>query len=132
MKSHQPLSSKKPPAPEESHQLIEEWIAKVMPALKPIVSELDRLIQQELKDPRYAIKWGKAFYGSTKFGWCIELVAYDVSANLVFLNGSQLKEPPELGDETRYVKIKSLEEAQSAQVLEWIRQSCHMPGWAWS
>ena len=132
MKSHQPLSSKKPPAPDESHQLIEEWIAKAMPALNPIVSELDKLIQQELKDPRYAIKWGKAFYGSTKFGWCIELVAYDVSANLVFLNGSQLQEPPELGDETRYVKIKSLEEAQSAQVREWIRQSCHMPGWAWS
>src|SRR5690606_40909483 len=65
---------------------------------------------------RYAIKWGKAYYGTPDYGWCIELVAYDISVNLVFLNGSQLSQPPELGDESRYVKIKSLEELQSAQL----------------
>lgn len=131
MKNHKPLSSKKPPEPNEDHRIIEEWIADARPALNPIVAELDSIILQELKNPTYAIKWGKAYYGSTEFGWCIELVAYDVSVNIVFLNGSQLSEPPKLGDETRYVKIRDIEEAKSKQVLEWIKQSCQMPGWSW-
>ncbi|MFW5877278.1 MAG: hypothetical protein ACOCXM_11120 [Myxococcota bacterium] len=131
MKNQKTLSSKKPPKPNESHQLIEEWISNAKPALNPIVSELDKVIRHELRSPRYAIKWGKAYYGCTKFGWCIELVAYDVSVNIVFLNGSQLNDPPELGDETRYVKIRDLEQAKSDQVLEWVKQSCEMPGWAW-
>ncbi|WP_420426817.1 hypothetical protein [Algiphilus sp.] len=120
----------KPPKPIEDHQLIEEWIANAKPALNSIVSELDRLILQELRNPRFAIKWGKAYYGSEDFGWCIELVAYDVSVNIVFINGSQLKGPPELGDETRYVKIRNIEEAKSGQVTEWVKQSCQMPGWS--
>lgn len=114
MKGRKPLSSKKPPAPDENHQIIKDWIANTKPALNAAVSELDKSIRQELKEPRYAIKWGKAYYGSTQFGWCIELVAYDVSVNIVFLNGSQLDKPPELGDETRYVKIRNLDEAKSA------------------
>ncbi len=131
MKNHKPLSSKKPPAPDENHGLIETWIANTKPALNPIVSELDRLIRDNLSNPRYAIKWGKAYYGTPDCGWCIELVAYDISVNLVFLNGSKLSQPPELGDESRYVKIKSLEELQSAQLQWWIKEACSLPGWAW-
>lgn len=131
MKNQKPLSSKKPPEPNEDHQLIDEWIADARPALNPIVSELDKIILQELKNPRYAIKWGKAYYGSTKSGWCIELVAYDVSVNIVFLNGSQLSDPPKLGGETRYVKIRDIEETKSGQVRKWIKQACQMPGWSW-
>lgn len=131
MKKQKPLSSKIPPKPNDNHQILEKWIANAKPALNPIVSELDSLILQELKNPRFAIKWGKAYYGSEQFGWCIELVAYDVSVNVVFLNGSQLTEPPELGDETRYMKIRDIEEAKSEQVLKWIKQSCQMPGWTW-
>lgn len=131
MKGRKPLSSKKPPAPDENHQIIKDWIANTKPALNAVVSELDKSIRLELKDPRYAIKWGKAYYGSTQFGWCIELVAYDISVNIVFLNGSQLDNLPELGDETRYVKIRNLEEAKSTQIHKWIKQSCQMSGWSW-
>lgn len=131
MKTHKPLSSKKPPAPEKSHQLIEDWIAEAKPTLKPVLRELDKQICRLLDEPRYAIKWGKAYYGSATRGWCIELVAYDVSVNIVFLNGDRLAAPPELGDETRYVKIKNREELESSQLQEWIKQSCSMSGWAW-
>jgi len=96
-----------------------------------IVSELDKLIQQELSDTKYAIKWGKAHYGSQRFGWCIQLVAYHVSVNVVFLNGGKFAKPPELGGETPYVKIRTLEDAQSTEVREWIKQSCQTSGWAW-
>lgn len=131
MKTHKPLSTKKPPAPEENHQLIEDWIADARPAVNPILKALDKQIGSELKNPRYAIKWGKAYYGSPGRGWCIEVAAYDISANIVFLNGSRLDPPPELGDETRYVKIRKPEELESSRLREWIRQSCSNPGWGW-
>lgn len=129
MKDIKPLSSKKPPVPDADHTLIEAWIAKAMPGLQDILKAIDKQVRKELKQPVYAIKWGKAYYGSAKLGWCIELVAYDISVNIVFLNGSRLRKPPELGGETRYVKVRSLEEAQSAELKDWIKQSCSLPGW---
>ncbi|GGJ02404.1 DUF1801 domain-containing protein [Halopseudomonas pertucinogena] len=131
MKTHKPLSTKKPPAPEEDHQLIEDWIADARPAVNPVLKALDKQIGSELKNPRYAIKWGKAYYGSPGRGWCIEVAAYDISANIVFLNGNRLDPPPELGDETRYVKIRKPEELESSRLREWIRQSCSNSGWGW-
>ena len=128
---HKPLSSKKPPEPEESHNLIEGWIADVKPGLNPVVLAIDKLIRTDLKDPRYAIKWGKAYFGTPKYGWCIELVAYDVSVNIVFLNGDKLKDPPKAGGETRYVKIRSIEDANASQLKSWIKQSCTTKGWPW-
>lgn len=131
MKNRKPLSTKKPPSPNDSYDLIEDWIANVKPALNPIVTVLDELIRKQFDDTKYAIKWGKAYYGSPKTGWCIELVAYNVSVNIVFLNGDKLVNPPELGEETRYFKIKELEDIKSSQLEDWISQSCQMKGWAW-
>lgn len=99
--------------------------------MNPILKALDKQIGSELKNPRYAIKWGKAYYGSPGRGWCIEVAAYDISANIVFLNGNRLDPPPELGDETRYVKIRKPEELESSRLREWIRQSCSNLGWDW-
>lgn len=131
MKSRKPLSTKIPPKAGEDYQLIQDWIADARPAVTPLLEALDELIRQQLPDPRYAIKWSSAFYGSPSLGWCIELTAYNVSVNIVFLNGSRLSTPPELGDETRYVKLKNLSELDSPQLHEWIKESCGMPGWAW-
>ena len=131
MKDHKPLSGKIPPSPNDSHELIEDWIANVKPALNPIVTELDELIRKQINDAKYAIKWGKAYYGSTETGWCIELVAYNISVNIVFLNGDQFVNPPEQGGETRYYKIKEIEDIKSSRVEEWIKQSSQTPGWAW-
>lgn len=99
--------------------------------MNPVLKDLDKQIGRQVKEPRYAIKWGKAYYGSVVHGWCIELVAYDVSVNIVFLNGDRLAAPPVLGDGTRYLKLKSREELESSQLQEWIKQSCSMSGWAW-
>lgn len=131
MKNHKPLSSKKPPTPTQDHELIANWIANARPALNPIVTKLDACIRNQLSDPRYAIKWGKAYYGTPELGWCIELVAYDVSVNVVFLNGSDLASPPELGDETRYTKITDAIELDSEDLQRWIQESCRMTGWRW-
>ncbi|MEX0619563.1 MAG: hypothetical protein WD180_11480, partial [Pseudohongiellaceae bacterium] len=76
-------------------------------------------------------KWKKAYYGLPELGWIIEMVAYDVSVNVVFLGGADFDSPPPLGDtdRSRYVKLKALKEAKAAEIREWIAQAGRVPGW---
>jgi hypothetical protein len=61
----------------------------------------------------------------------IEMVAYDVSVNVVFFGGAEFDDPPSLGTtgRTRYVKVKTLEEAKSPELSRWIEQAAQVPGW---
>lgn len=114
----------------ESHAEIEDWIASVMPALAPIVAHLDESIREAIPDLEYAIKWKKVYYGLPELGWIIEMVAYDVSVNVVFLGGADFDSPPPLGSgQSRYVKVKSLQEAQGPDMRSWIEQAGDVPGW---
>src|SRR5207302_6424149 len=66
-----------------------------------------------------------------ELGWIIEMAAYDVSVNVVFLGGADFESPPPLGttDRTRYIKVTSLEEAQRPELQKWIEQAGRTPGW---
>jgi len=101
-----------------------------MPDLNPIVKHLDGVIRETIPDLQYAVKWRKAYYGLPDPGWIIEVVAYDVSVNLVFLGGAEFDSPPPLGDgPSRYVKVTTLEEAQDPEIEKWIEQAGSVPGW---
>jgi hypothetical protein len=130
-KSRKPDSARKPPVPSESHADIEAWLRRVMPDLHPIVERLDELIRETIPGLQYAVKWKKAYYGLSELGWIIEMVAYDVSVNVVFLGGVDFDPPPPLGttDRTRYVKVRSLEEAQAPEMDTWLEQAGRVPGW---
>ena len=107
MKPRNPITTRKPPVPSESHADIEDWIRRVMPDLHPIVKRLDGLICETISGLEYAVKWKKAYYGLPELGWIIEMVAYDVSVNVVFFGGADFDPPPPLGetDRSRYVKL---------------------------
>jgi hypothetical protein len=124
-------TARKPPEPSESHAEIEDWIRRVMPDLNPIVKGLDELIREAIPGLHYAVKWKKAYYGLPERGWLIEMVAYDVSVNLVFFGGAEFDPPPPLGDtgRDRYVKVRTLEEAQAPEMRQWIEQAGDVPGW---
>jgi len=129
-KPRKPDTARKPPVPSESHAEIEALIRRVMPDLHPIVEQVDELIRETLDGLHYAVKWKKAYYGLPELGWIIEMVAYDVSVNVVFLGGADFDSPPPLGSgRTRYVKLTSLEEAQNPKLREWIEQAGRVPGW---
>jgi len=128
-KSSKQNAARKPPEPSASHAETEDWLRRTMPDLQPIVQHLDRLIRKTIPGLQYAIKWKKAYYGLPKQGWIIEMVAYDVSVNLVFFGGAEFDSPPPLGESSRYVKVKTLEEAQAPQMREWIEQAGRLPGW---
>ena len=124
-------SSRKPPEPTDKHADVAEWMDGVMPALNPIVKLLDRKIRTSIPGLQYAVKWKKAYYGLSKLGWIIEMVAYDVSVNLVFLAGAEFDPTPPLGTtgRTRYVKVTSLEEAKEPEIEKWIEQASRVSGW---
>lgn len=120
-----------PPTPDDTSAAVDDWLQRVMPDLQPIVSAVDDQIRELLPDVQFAVKWKKAHYGLPDLGWVIELVAYDVSANVVFFAGSEFDPPPPLGDyeTSRYVKLRSVEDALAPELAEWIRQSANHPGW---
>jgi hypothetical protein len=130
-KSRKPNSTRKPPEPSQGHGDIEDWIRGVMPDLHPIIKQLDDSIRETIPGLAYAVKWKKAYYGLPDVGWIIEMVAYDVSVNVVFFGGAEFDPSPPLGttDRTRYLKVKTLEEAQSPEMRGWIEQAQRVPGW---
>jgi hypothetical protein len=106
-KAPKPDAARKPPVPSESRAEIEDRIGRVMPDLHPIVQGFDALICETIPGLQFAVKWKKAYYGSPELGWIIEMVAYDVSVNVVFLASAEFDSPPPLGTtgRTRYVKV---------------------------
>ena len=131
-RSSNPDTARKPPEPSESHEEIEAWMRRAMPDLQPIVKELDRSIRETIPGLRYALKWKKAYYGLPDLGWIIEMVAYDVSVNVVFFGGAEFDPPPPLGEtgRTRYVKVKTLEEAEAPEMRGWIGEAGRVRGWS--
>jgi hypothetical protein len=130
-KARKGLSARKPPEPSDSHAEIDEWMRRVMPDLQPIVKRLDEMIRETLPGTHYAVKWKKAYYGLPDHGWIIEVVAYDVSVNVVFLGGAEFDSPPPLGttDRSRYIKVKSLDELEQPDLHKWIEQAGRVGGW---
>ncbi len=131
-KQRKPLSARNPPLPSDDHSDIENWIRRgVMPDLQPILDRLDELIRETVPGVRFGFKWKRAYYGLPDLGWIIELAAYDVSVNVVFLGGADFDQPPPLGntDRSRYVKLTTLVEAQGSEMHRWIEQAGRAPGW---
>ena len=124
-------AGRKRPAPSASHSVIEEWFRRQMPHLQPLVRALDESIRATIPGLQYAVKWKRPYYGLPELGWIIELAAYDVSVNVVFLGGADFVSPPPLGttDRTRYVKVTTLEEARRPQLHAWIEEAGRTPGW---
>lgn len=120
-----------PPKPSTDHFDIEEWWQHLMPDLQPIVQRLDEVIRATVPDLEYAVSRKRGYYGVPELGWIIEIAAYAVSVNVLFLGGAEFASPPPLGttDRTRYIKIASLEEAQTPELQQWIELAGRTPGW---
>ena len=125
------MAGRKPPEPSLDHAEIEAWFGRLMPHLQPIVRALDDAIRAQVPGVHYGMKWRRAFYGLPDLGWVIELAPYDVSANVVFHGGADLDPSPPLGTtgRARYVKVTTLEETRSPELLEWMAQAGRTPGW---
>ena len=124
-------AGRKPPELSADHSDIEEWCRRLRPDLQPVVQGLDELIRATVPDLDYAVNRKRGYYGLPGLGWVIEIAAYDVSVNVLFLGGADFESPPPLGtaDRTRYIKVTSLEEVQTPELQKWIEQAGRTPGW---
>jgi hypothetical protein len=124
-------AGRKPPEPSAEHSEIDAWITTLMPHLQPIVTALDASIHATVPGLQYAVKYKRAFYGVAELGWVIELAPYDVSVNVLFFGGADFDPPPKLGsaDRTRYVKITSLGNTRTPELIDWMKQAGRTPGW---
>ena len=123
-------SNRKPPEPAADHADIDQWMGRVMPELQPVVKRLDELIREALPGLQFAVKWKKAYYGLPDLGWVIEMVAYDVSVNVVFLAGAGFDPaPPQGSGDSRYLKVRSVEELEQPELQTWIELAGRAPGW---
>ena len=125
------IAGRKPPEPAGDHSAIDDWFGRQMPHLQPIVKQLDQTIRAAIPGLHYAVKWKRPYYGLPGLGWIIELAAYDVSVNVVFLGGADFDFPPPHGtaDRTRYIKVTSLEEVERPELHTWIEEAGRTPGW---
>jgi hypothetical protein len=124
-------AGRKPPEPAANHSDIEDWFRRQMPHLQPIVKRLDDTIRATIPGLHYAVKWKRPYYGLPELGWLIEMAAYDVSVNVVFLGGADFESPPPLGttDRARYIKVATVEEVQRPELRNWIEEAGRTPGW---
>lgn len=133
MKEHRKsLSTKKPPIAINDHKIIKDWMDnRTMPGILPMIKKIDDLIGELIPNLHYAIKWGNAYYGTKDLGWLIEVAAYDVSVNIVFLNGAAFDPQPPMGtgEETRYVKLRTMNELEDQKLINFIMQAGRLNGW---
>ena len=124
-------AGRRSPEPSAEHSDIDVWFGRQVPHLQSIVKQLDESIRAAIPGLHYAVKWKRAYYGLPGLGWIIEMAAYDVSVNVVFLGGADFDPPPPLGttDRTRYIKVATLEEGLRPELLNWIEQAGRTPGW---
>src|SRR5690625_7670302 len=102
-----------------------------MPDLQPLPIRLDERSREVQPQAQFALKARKAYYGLPERGSIIELVAYDVSVNSVFLAGAEFPSPPPLGDRdpSRYIKLHSVDEVDTDAMRDWIEQAGNTVGW---
>src|ERR1700735_4824038 len=124
-------AGRKPPEPSANHSDIDNWCRRLVPDLQPIVKRLDESIRATIPGLQYAVKWKRPYYGLPELGWVIEMAAYDVSVNVVFLGGAELESPPSPGttDRTRDIKVATVEEVQRPELQKWIEEAGRTPGW---
>ena len=122
---------RKPPEPSADHFPVEAWLGEVVPAMQPIVRELDEAIRAVIPDLLYGVKFHRAFYGRRERGWIIEIAPYLKSVNVLFLGGADFDHPPPLGDvgRTRYVKLNAVEEVHRSDLRMWMQMAGRTAGW---
>ncbi len=129
----------------DGHAATEDWIERwpwkkgsaggVNEGMRPIVRRVDELIRTTIPGLQYAIKWRVPFYGLPEQGWIIAMGASTSHVTVTFFGGADFDPPPPHDPGTpsvqgaRYVRVKTLEEAQGPMMRKWIEQAGRVRGW---
>jgi hypothetical protein len=129
----------------DGHAAIEDWIKRwtskkgsaggADEEMRRIVQRVDDLVRRTIPGLHYAIKWRNPFYGLPEQGWIIAVAPYTSHVTVTFFGGADFDPPPphDPGTPTveraRYVRLKTLAEAQGPMMRKWIERAGRVPGW---
>lgn len=107
---------------------VDDYVAKVPPALRDVAAELRRVILAAAPDATESIKWGQPVYDAG--GPFAALKAYPRWITLTFWRGAALPDPEGLlegeGDRMRHARFATLSEVRAEAIMELVRAALAM------
>jgi hypothetical protein len=102
------------------------YIASLPQPQRSICEAVDALGAKTLPHLQRSVKWGMAYYGVGD-GWCFSCGGFADHVKLMFVNGVALEPvqpatPTGMGNSTRGVELKSVDEIDERQIADWMRQ----------
>ena len=110
-----------------------DYIASLPQPQRGITEAIDALASETLPGLQRSVKWGMAYYGVGD-GWCFSSGAFVGHVKLMFVNGATVLDPVPpvtpvgMGKATRGVEFTSLDDLDTGQITEWMRQITSVPG----
>ena len=103
-----------------------------MPSWKQDVGRrLDELIGRIVPNVTKAVKWNTPFYGIEGDGWFLGFHCMTKYVKVAFFRGASLRPAPPVQSkqmEVRYFHIQEGDEFDEAQLADWVKQACRLPG----
>lgn len=110
---------------------VQAFIA-AMPSWKQDVGRrLDELIGRIVPNVTKAVKWNTPFYGIEGDGWFLGFHCMTKYVKVAFFRGASLRPAPPVQSkqmEVRYFHIQEGDEFDEAQLADWVKQACRLPG----
>ncbi len=123
-------TAKKPAPRADFGKPIDGFFAKQPEALRPVLEELRRLVEQTAPDATSSIKWGMPFYAVNGTMMCA-LGGHKSHVNLILAGApGTFADPKHLlegsGKTGRHLKLTSLADLPRAEVRRWLRQAAEL------
>lgn len=98
---------------------------------RTVAQHIDGLVTLAVPDAVRAVKWGAAFYGKPDGGWFASVKGFSKVVKLTFFQGASLKPVPPVGEHERGrgVAFGPGGSVDDAQLVAWLKQASHLPGW---
>ena len=111
---------------------VQAYIAAMPGWKRDVGRRLDALIVQTVPEVRKAVKWNSPFYGIEGQGWFLSFHCFTNYVKVAFFRGASLRPLPP-GEsrqmEVRYLDIREDDKINEVQIMRWVKQASHLPGW---
>lgn len=116
----------------DGNKPVQAYISALPSWKKPLVKQIDAIVESAVPKVTKAVKWNSPFYGIEGQGWFLSLHAYKNYIKIAFFKGSSLKPLPpgeSKSPDVRYLDVWEKDTLDEAQLAKWLKQASKIPGW---